>query len=70
MLTPINSGNNVFRVVGADAAGNVIRRLKIRRDTRFLNGAEPALLGLEACPRLVVAGAEAAVMLPRATLAS
>jgi len=45
-------GKNIFHVVGADPAGNIIQRVKFRRDTllAFFERAEPALVGMEACP--------------------
>ena len=48
----IDLGKNIFLVVGADPAGNIIQRVKFRRDTllAFFERAEPALVGMEACP--------------------
>ena len=48
----IDLGKNIFHVVGADPAGNIIQRVKFRRDTllAFFERAEPALVGMEACP--------------------
>jgi transposase len=48
----IDLGKNVFHVVGADAAGAIVHRVKFRRHTllTFFEGAEPALIGMEACP--------------------
>jgi transposase len=48
----IDVGKNCFHVVGVDAAGKPIQRIKFRRDTllTFLANATPALIGMEACP--------------------
>ena len=48
----IDLGKNIFHVVGTDPAGNVVQRLKFRRDTLliFFARANPALVGMEACP--------------------
>jgi Transposase len=48
----IDLGKNIFHVVGADPAGNIIQRVKFRRETllAFFERAEPALVGMEACP--------------------
>jgi transposase len=48
----IDLGKNIFHVVGTDPAGNVVQRLKFRRDTllTFFARANPALVGMEACP--------------------
>jgi transposase len=48
----IDLGKNIFHVVGTDPAGNVVQRLKFRRDTLliFFERANPALVGMEACP--------------------
>ena len=48
----VDLGKNVFHVVGTDKAGNIIQRVKFRRDTvlAFFQQAAPALVGMEACP--------------------
>lgn len=48
----IDLGKNVFHVVGTDQAGSVVQRVKFRRETllAFFERAEPALVGMEACP--------------------
>ena len=48
----VDLGKNIFHVVGTDPTGNVIQRVKFRRDTllAFFVRAEPALVGMEACP--------------------
>ncbi len=48
----VDLGKNVFHVVGTDQAGNIIQRVKFRRDTvlAFFQQAAPALVGMEACP--------------------
>jgi transposase len=48
----IDIGKNCFHVVGVDAAGKPIQRVKFRRDTllTFFANAAPALIGMEACP--------------------
>jgi transposase len=48
----IDLGKNIFHVVGTDSAGNVVQRVKFRRDTlrAFFERAERALVGMEACP--------------------
>ena len=48
----VDLGKNIFHVVGTDPAGNVIQRVKFRRDTllAFFERAELALVGMEACP--------------------
>ena len=48
----VDLGKNIFHVVGTDPAGNIIQRVKFRRDTllAFFERAEPALVGMEACP--------------------
>jgi transposase len=48
----VDLGKNIFHVVGTDPAGNVIQRVKFRRDTllAFFERAEQALVGMEACP--------------------
>lgn len=51
-LFGIDLGKNVFHVVGTDAAGQVIQRVKFRRDTllQFFERAKPTIVGMEACP--------------------
>lgn len=48
----IDLGKNLFHVVGTDQAGSVVQRVKFRRETllAFFKRAEPALIGMEACP--------------------
>ena len=48
----VDLGKNLFHVVGTDAAGNVIQKARFRRDTvlAFFERAEPAIVGMEACP--------------------
>jgi transposase len=48
----IDLGKNVFHVVGADSTGAIIKRVRFRRQTllTFFEHAEPALVGMEACP--------------------
>src|SRR5665213_1504065 len=48
----VDLGKNLFHVVGVDAAGQVIQRAKFRRETvlTFFEQAEPAIVGMEACP--------------------
>ena len=48
----IDLGKNIFHVVGTDSAGNVVQRVKFRRDTlrAFFERAERAVVGMEACP--------------------
>ena len=48
----IDLGKNIFHVVGTDPAGNVVQRVKFRRDTlrAFFERAERAVVGMEACP--------------------
>jgi transposase len=48
----IDLGKNVFHIIGTDREGNVIQRLKCRRDTllSFFEHAAPAIVGMEACP--------------------
>jgi transposase len=47
----IDLGKNIFHIVGVDPAGNIIQRVKFRRDTllAFFECAERALVGMEAC---------------------
>ena len=58
----IDLGKNIFHVVGTDPAGDVVQRVKFRRDTLlvFFERAKQALAGMEACPRLAMAGEIAA----------
>lgn len=48
----VDLGKNLFHVVAADAAGQVIQRAKFRRETvlLFFERAAPAVVGVEACP--------------------
>jgi transposase len=48
----IDLGKNVFHIIGTDREGNVMQRLKSRRDTllSFFEHAAPAIVGMEACP--------------------
>lgn len=48
----VDLGKNLFHVVGTTAAGEVIQRMKFRRETAltFFERAEPAIVGMEACP--------------------
>ena len=48
----VDLGKNLFHVVGTDSAGNVIQKARFRRDTvlAFFERAEPAIVGMEACP--------------------
>jgi transposase len=48
----IDLGKNVFHIIGTDREGNVMQRLKCRRDTllAFFEHAVPAIVGMEACP--------------------
>ena len=47
----VDLGKNVFHVVGVDADGAVIQRVKFRRDTllAFFEQASKAIVGMEAC---------------------
>jgi len=48
----VDLGKNIFHVVGTDASGNVVPRVKFRRDKllAFSERAKRALIGMEACP--------------------
>lgn len=48
----VDIGKNLFHVVGVDADGKPIQKVKFRRDTvlQFFERAEPATIGMEACP--------------------
>ena len=48
----VDLGKNLFHVVGTNAAGEVIQRVKFRRETAltFFERADPAIVGMEACP--------------------
>jgi transposase len=48
----VDLGKNIFHVVGLDARGAVLQRVKFRRDTllAFFERAKPTLVGMEACP--------------------
>lgn len=48
----VDIGKNLFHVVGVDAEGKPIQKVKFRRETvlQFFERAEPATVGMEACP--------------------
>jgi transposase len=48
----IDIGKNLFHVVGVDASGAPVQRVRFRRDTllQFFERAAPAIVGMEACP--------------------
>lgn len=48
----VDLGKNIFHVVGVDQSGQLLRRMKFRRETllAFFDRAAPALVGMEACP--------------------
>ena len=48
----IDLGKNIFHVVGTDDSGNIVQRVRFRRDTllAFFERAEKAIVGMEACP--------------------
>ncbi|WP_333834383.1 IS110 family transposase [Rubrimonas sp.] len=48
----VDLGKTLFHVVGVDASGAVVQRVKFRRDTllAFFERAGRALVGMEACP--------------------
>ncbi len=48
----IDIGKNLFHVVGADASGAIVQRVRFRRDTllAFFERAQPTTVGMEACP--------------------
>ncbi len=48
----VDLGKNLFHVVGIDGAGQPVQKASFRRETllRFFEQAEPALVGMEACP--------------------
>lgn len=48
----IDIGKNLFHVVGVDAEGKPIQKVKFRREAvlQFFERAEPATVGMEACP--------------------
>jgi transposase len=48
----VDIGKNIFHVVGLDAAGQPVQRVRFRRDTllQFFERAAPAVVGVEACP--------------------
>jgi transposase len=47
----VDIGKNVFHVVGLDASGQPVQKVKFRRDTllQFFEAAAPAVVGMEAC---------------------
>ena len=48
----VDIGKNIFHVVGVDATGKPVQRVRFRRQTllQFFGRAEPAIVGMEACP--------------------
>lgn len=48
----IDIGKNVFHVVGVDASGQPVQKVRFRRETllQFFERAAPALIGMESCP--------------------
>lgn len=48
----VDIGKNVFHVVGVDATGQPVQKVRFKRDTllQFFDRAEPALIGMESCP--------------------
>lgn len=48
----VDLGKNVFHIVGLDAQGAVVQRVKCRRETvlAFFARASPTVVGMEACP--------------------
>jgi transposase len=48
----IDLGKNIFHVIGTDAAGNIVQRVRFRRHTllAFFERAERAIIGMESCP--------------------
>jgi transposase len=48
----VDLGKNLFHFVGTDSCGNVVQKAKFRRDTllTLFECAEPAIVGMEACP--------------------
>jgi transposase len=48
----VDIGKNIFHVVGVDASGQPIQKVKFRRETllQFFERAAPALVGMESCP--------------------
>jgi transposase len=48
----VDIGKNIFHIVGVDATGVPIQRVRCRRDTlmQFFQRAAPAIVGMEACP--------------------
>jgi transposase len=48
----VDTGKNIFHIVGVNADGMPIQRLRCRRETliQFSQRAAPALVGMEACP--------------------
>jgi transposase len=48
----VDLGKNLFHIVGTDAAGHIVQKAKFRRETvlAFFERAEPAIIGMEACP--------------------
>jgi transposase len=49
----VDIGKNIFHIVGVNAHGMPIQRLRCRRKTliQFFQRAAPAVVGMEACPR-------------------
>ena len=56
----VDLGKNLFHFVGTDSC--VVQKAKFRRDTllTLFECAEPAIVGMEACPRFAVACPQAA----------
>jgi len=48
----VDIGKNIFHIVGVNAAGAPIQRVRCRRETliQFFQRAAPAIVGMEACP--------------------
>jgi transposase len=48
----VDIGKNIFHIVGVNATGAPIQRVRCRRDTlmQFFQRAAPAIVGMEACP--------------------
>ncbi len=48
----VDIGKNIFHVIGVNADGTPIQRLRCRRETliQFFQRAAPAVVGMEACP--------------------
>ncbi len=48
----IDIGKNIFHVVGVQAIGKPVQKVRFKRDTllQFFERAEPSLIGMESCP--------------------